>query len=228
MINCFEEESIHSYLLRRLLCVGEFTTEAVVGIVSQLGVMRANPKILERHLYYFRHSNLSSSDLVAERNVVTPFLDENVTQIGKYVRINRALFHGFTFDEVFSGSTQLRFCVYCLRERIKNDGVAWLEDEWTFNERCKVHNALMHELRDYNCRCRHDSLGIVDRLRSMLTGVCVGCGEDIYALKAASGRDTHKHPDYPNNYWFHDIVYKEYDQWYGLDGKKSENFLSRL
>jgi hypothetical protein len=228
MVIFFEEESLHSYLLRRLLCVGEFTAEAIVGIVTQSGGMRANPKILESHLCYFRIANLSDSVVSFERDLVTPFLDENTTKSGKYVQLNRAFFHGIPIGNYFCGKTQLRFCSDCMRERIKFDGVAWLEDEWTFEERCHIHNTLMHELRNRKCNCEPHSLGIVDRLRSMFSGICNRCREDIYASQAGSGSDSHKHPDYPKTYSFHDIVYKIDGRWHGIDGEKPYSFEPRL
>jgi hypothetical protein len=223
---CFENESIHSYLLRRLMCFGEFTAESTRGIVSSLGVMPANPKILTRHIGYFRFPASASAAVGIERDLEAPFLEENLEKHGMYVRLNRARFHAYTCDSVFSGSTQLRFCVECLKERIEVDGVAWLDDEWTYHEHCRVHDTLLHEARSYRCNC--EKVGMVSRLRSVFSGFCIECGSDIYGLEAYPTRDSNKHPYYPSTYWFHDIVYQDGDDWIGIDGKKPALFSPNL
>ncbi|GAM72625.1 hypothetical protein JCM19236_4906 [Vibrio sp. JCM 19236] len=221
MLVRFEDESLHSYLLRRLFCVGEFTTKSIKGIVSVRGFAPAYPRILIEHIDYFRYDSPNSQ--CNYRNTILPFLSDNLVEDGSYVRINRALFHDFGEDSYFYGSTQMRFCGKCLSNRIKNDGFAWLSDEWLFTESCPRHNELMQEVRSYNCDCK--TLSILQRLRSVFLGRCIGCNSDIHS-KAPIKKETYRDYQYPSNYRFHDIVDKFGDDWFDLDGKKIKVRLS--
>lgn len=221
MLGRFEDELLHSYIVRRLMSVGEFEAHAFSRIIRKSGCIKANPEILTRHIHYFQ-TELPTLQYTTLRDFASPFSNKNIEINGEFARINRSLFHRFPEGNYFSGTTQMRFCPDCMKDKIYSDGVAWFEDEWAFSQYCPKHSKLMQKVSDYGCSCgSYLGARMTVRLLSVFTGICKICGEDVFGSQASRVAPE-------DNPWFHDIIYKDGDEWYGVDGKKYDGYQPQI
>lgn len=188
-------ESIHSYLIRTLLCLGEISTvKDLVGIVSLSGVLHPTPKLdYLRGNHFLDLREKTRSKLLLEH---TPWGNRSQHVMAE---INDYIFFGIEPEnsKFFpKGRTQLRYCPECFREQIIKHGFAWFNIKWLFNINCKQHKKRLSHIRVFENQCCGEKLNILDNLRSALSGKCPACPSSKWEF----AKDVFINPDSPQNY----------------------------
>lgn len=182
----YEEESIHSYFLRTLLCLGTIHKESdLQGIVSQSGVIRALPRVNATNESIFSSlSNEALEKLITFHSTYSGLKYYSVDDVRSYM-LHSKDFPILPFPpdahSLVNFRTQLRYCPECFKEQILQNGVSWFRLAWLHSTECSLHNQrLCHVNRGITECCSHTT-NMYSELLSALNGKCYYCQESAWS-----------------------------------------------
>ncbi len=169
-----EEESIHSFLIRTLMCQGYLLgTAGLNGIVNQRGYVNALPHLdSTRSAVFNDFSDEDVKDLIIKHSPIIKIFEDDIVKFKKY------LFDGVTLNpsSLFpSGKTKLRYCHFCLFEQMRVYGFTCFKLEWLFDVECLKHQIPLSNVKTNRSLCCGLSLNIYQSVISVLTGKCQSC-----------------------------------------------------
>lgn len=121
MISIRDNESIHSYFIQHLLISGALNSPSdLLGIVSPSGVVYSLPILGKGIRKYF--PDLSSTDMknILEKNA--PHLYTDKTRVFALAEHILQESNEDVSDYYVKGRTQLRYCIQCAKDQLKNFG----------------------------------------------------------------------------------------------------------
>jgi len=171
MIKIKDDELIHGYLTRVLSIAGELhQVRDLAGIVSSSGVIRKLPKLNEQKIKYFNYLTPKDIDHMLFNNTPYTYAQTGLTNIvGDYILNGRQL------ENKRIARTQLRYCIECFKEQIKNHGHIWFRLSWGYSVDCEIHKTRMCHLRQFTQECCHRTVNILDNYKSATSGKCFFC-----------------------------------------------------
>ena len=127
-----EEESIHSFLIRTLMCQGYILgTAGLNGIVNQRGYVNALPHLdSTRSVVFNDFSDEDVIDLIIKHSPIIKIFKDDIDKFKKYLFYGKTLSSSSLFP---SGKTKLRYCHFCLFEQMSAHGFTWFKLEWLFD-----------------------------------------------------------------------------------------------
>jgi hypothetical protein len=178
-LNIFPDESLHSYFLRTLFCLGEIIKPSdMKGIVSLSGVVQSVPRLYcQRH----NHFNLCDKSISA---LLTKHLPNNfpfptdLEELKEYVLLN--IESKDTKYALPKGKTRLRYCPDCFLQQITEYGVSWFKLDWLFTISCKEHNKQLSNIYSFETRCCGKPSNVLDCIESAMSGRCKKCNRSYW------------------------------------------------
>jgi hypothetical protein len=169
-----EGESIHSFLLRVLLCAGYLeSTRDLIGIVSPAGVVRTLPRLDRKQSKCFADVGADVFDNGISRHLPSFCqLPSILTELRAFILGLRvpALVKDIPFSR-----TQLRYCVDCFKEQIDSCGHTWFKTAWLYDYDCEKHSKRLSHAYEWHHRCCDTQLNTLTSIKSSLSGICPNC-----------------------------------------------------
>ncbi|EME0810504.1 hypothetical protein VXJ15_002107 [Vibrio vulnificus] len=183
-LTIFEDESIHSYFIRILLCKGHINGNGVFnGLVSPSGSLAILPNLKGRLTSCFNYiSDDSFRILLAEHTVFNDLRYFDLEELKNYMLLGEEpTDYGDGLHKIYGGKTQLRYCPDCFKNQIQNHGICWFRLDWLCSLSCKIHNSSLYHVHKRLTRCCNRTSNITQNMLSAMSGKCTYCGENVWS-----------------------------------------------
>ncbi|MBR9728590.1 TniQ family protein [Shewanella intestini] len=202
-ISIFQDESIHSYLIRVLSCQGKLLRPSdLYGLVSLSGVVNAAPKLDSEHgKLLSSYSSTFIEKLLCEHTPLNSMHSSELIEAKDYVLFGK---RPLREELIPNGRTQLRYCRKCFAEQTFEHGVSWFRLDWLFSIRCVLHQEVLSHVFSHSTSCCSASMNILDSVLSATSGRCRKCGGDFWKHE----KSLYINPDYRQNYLLIKQIYR--------------------
>ncbi|MHA3240455.1 hypothetical protein [Yersinia pseudotuberculosis] len=176
----FPDESLSGFVFRILYCYGALINENdLLGVVNSAGSKWIFfPNIKTDYQYMFQpyppldmydsfNRRLKQSSLIYKTN------PKSVLSIFSKIFYNRYVDHDFYRKNKKIPDIEIKFCVDCFYEQIKENGISWFKSDWEEpHSRCRIHHKNLIKTSHLISCCKRDRL---QKIQAALTGVCPCC-----------------------------------------------------
>ncbi|CAH9055545.1 hypothetical protein PSECIP111854_01600 [Pseudoalteromonas sp. CIP111854] len=186
-LNVFENESIHSYFIRTLLCLGQLNDKSDFrGLISPSGVIRKLPCLVARQGSAFEElTNNFFELLLTEHSTYYGLRHYNIGELRNYILYSSALPKVSEIPDAHqipNSRTQLRYCPKCFIEQIKNKGVSWFKLDWQCSVVCTIHNDKLFHVFECRTNCCNKPSNILRDVLSAISGKCCFCSRNSWEV----------------------------------------------
>lgn len=182
-LNIFEDESIHSYFIRILMCVGDLNSHVdLQGLVSASGSLGILPKLEKQKSSLFNHiPNSFFRTLLIKHSVFKELRYFDLDEIRNYIIFGQyPVDYGDGLHKIYNGKTQLRYCPKCFESQIRDNGVSWFRLNWLCSVDCEIHSTGLYHVLLHKTNCCRRSSNILRDLHSAMSGICSFCAKSSW------------------------------------------------
>ncbi|MFV8422275.1 hypothetical protein [Vibrio parahaemolyticus] len=171
------DESIHSFILRRMILFGVLNKPRDLGgVVSPGGVVYELPILNEKQRACLKDFDISRLAEIIDSNA--PYLGADLktrTQLANLVLQNEDADKSYREP---ASRTQLRYCIECVKLQLRSIGYSYFKIDWLRSADCSIHQTRLHHVSQLWHKCCGKRSNIYDNLKATLTGYCNKCQSD--------------------------------------------------
>nr|WP_136251267.1 hypothetical protein [Ningiella ruwaisensis] len=171
------DESIHSFIIRRMILFGVLNKPRdLQGVVSPGGVVYGLPTLNNKQRACIRDIDISQLAEIIDTNAPYLGADSKVR-----VQLAKLVLHNENVEKSNRDSgnrTQLRYCIECVKLQLRSVGYSYFKTDWLHTAECSVHKTRLHHVSQLWHNCCGKRANFLDNLMSAFTGYCAKCHID--------------------------------------------------